>query len=108
MTAGMIGGTILFSADTVNRWVADAPNGGVTLKEKLSGISETLQGVRTASEEVEEMNEDEASEDVQEVVIRQPSLLSNAVSTVTSVATTIGGGTGSGHLPPVVRRHGLV
>ncbi len=89
MTAGLIVGSVIFSAGTVNSWVANAPEIGATLKDKLSGISETIDDVRDASEEVEEMAEGDGSKPVQEVVIRQPSLLDSAVSTLTSFATTV-------------------
>lgn len=89
LTAGFIVGSVIFSAGTVNSWVANAPEIGATLKDKLSGISETIDDVRDASEEVEEMAEADGSKPVQEVVIRQPSLLDSAVSTLTSFATTV-------------------
>ena len=88
-TATVIGGAVVFSAGTVNGWVANAPEIGARLKEKLSGISETLDDVKDASEEVEEMAEGASSEPIQEVVIKQPSLLDSAVSTLTSFATTV-------------------
>lgn len=89
LTATIIGGAVVFSAGTVNGWVADAPEIGAALKEKLSGISDTLDEVKDASKEVEEMAEGDSSEPIQEVVIKQPSLLDSAVSTVTSLATTV-------------------
>ena len=89
LTAAVIVCAVVFSAGTVNSWVANAPEIGITLKEKLSGISDTIDDVRDASKEVEEIADTEGSEPAQEVIIRQPSLLDSAMSTLTSLATTV-------------------
>ncbi len=89
VTATTIAGAVVFSAGTVNGWVASAPDMGVQLKQKLSGISDTLEDVREASEEVEAIAVADTPSPVQEVVIKQPSLLDSAVSTATSLATTV-------------------
>lgn len=88
MTAVAVGVIILFSAGTINAWIDSAPEMGRELKAKLSGLSEAMQGVREASEQVENIAANDETEPVQEVVIRQPSLLDSAVSNATSLATT--------------------
>jgi predicted PurR-regulated permease PerM len=88
LTATSISTVVIFSAGTVNSWFADAPEMGQKLRYKLSGISKTISDVRDASEEVDNLTTADAPPKVQQVVIRQPSLLDNAVSTLTSAATT--------------------
>ena len=89
LTTFLFVSAVIFSAGTVNGWVASAPEIGQTLRTKLSGLSGTLDDVREASEQVEEMAAADGDAPVQEVVIRQPSLLDSAVSTFTSLATTV-------------------
>ena len=89
LTAVSVSTIIIFSAATVNSWVAEAPALGQELRDKLSGVSDTIEVVRDASEEVEDIAGDEGGARAQEVIIRQPSLLDSAVSTATSLAGTI-------------------
>ena len=89
VTATLITVAIIFSAGTVNGWMGDAPEIGQKLKDKLSGISGTIEEVRDASEQVEELAAADKPKAVQEVVIKQPSLLDSAVSTATNFAATI-------------------
>lgn len=89
VTAVSVATIIVFSATTVNSWVADAPELGRELRDKLSGVSDTIEVVRDASQEVEDMASEDGGSRTQEVIIKQPSLLDNAVSTATSLAATI-------------------
>lgn len=89
LTTFLFMSAVIFSAGTVNSWVASAPEIGQTLKAKLSGLSGTLADVREASEQVEDMAVADGDVPVQEVVIKQPSLIDSAVSTFTSLATTV-------------------
>ena len=89
LTAASILTIIYFSATTVNSWVAEAPTLGQELRYKLSGVSDTIEVVRDASKEVEDITSDDGGSRAQEVIIKQPSLLDNAVSTATSLAGTI-------------------
>lgn len=89
VTAVSVSAIIVFSATTVNSWVAEAPELGRELRDKLAGVSDTIEIVRDASQEVEDMASDASGGGAQEVIIKQPSLLDNAVSTLTSMAATI-------------------
>ncbi len=89
VTAVSISLVIVFSATTVNSWVDDAPALGRELREKLSGVSDSIEVVRDASKEVEDIASEAEGANAQEVIIKQPSLLDNAVSTATGLATTI-------------------
>ena len=88
VTAVSVATIMVFSAATVNSWVSDAPELGRELRDKLSGVSDTIEVVRDASKEVEDIASDANGAGAQEVIIRQPSLLDNALSTVTSLAGT--------------------
>jgi predicted PurR-regulated permease PerM len=89
VTASSIAFIIAFSTGTINSLVDDAPAMGRELREKLSGITKTIDEVRDASKEVEDLASADAPPEVQEVVIRQSSLLDSAVSNVSSFATTV-------------------
>lgn len=89
LTTSLFTSAVIFSAGTVNSWVESAPEIGQTLKTKLSGLTGTLEDVREASEQVEDMAAADGATPVQEVVIKQPSLIDSAVSTFASLATTL-------------------
>ncbi|SEN94037.1 AI-2E family transporter [Palleronia pelagia] len=73
----------------VSRWLAEAPEMGRELQLKLRGLTESVEKVKEASEEVEEMAESNGGgERVQKVSIESPGLLDSAVSNAASVGTT--------------------
>ena len=78
----------LLSAGTINSWASEAPSIGRELKVKLADVFKTIDGVKDASNQVEEITTSTNDDSVQEVVIRQPSLLDSAVSTLTGAVTT--------------------
>ncbi|TMM54178.1 AI-2E family transporter [Sulfitobacter sabulilitoris] len=79
---------VVFSAGTVASWANEAPAMGREIQRKLRGVVQTVETVREASEQVEKIGESATSR-VQEVVIKQPSLIDNAMDTVTNVGATI-------------------
>ncbi len=66
------------SAGTVALWSDELPSMGAELQRKLSGMSDTVETVRRASEEVEKISE--GSNAPPEVVVKQPGLLDTAMS----------------------------
>ena len=78
---------IIFSAGTVAGWADEIPEMGAEIQRKLRGVVQTVETVREASEEVEKIGEGKPSR-VQEVVIKQPSLLDSAMDTATRIGST--------------------
>lgn len=80
---------VFFAGDTVRAWTDDAPRIAQELRYKLSGVQETIDAVKDASSQVEEMTA--ASEGApQAVVVQQPGLLNSAMTVAASSATSIG------------------
>lgn len=88
IAAVLIVSSAVFSAGTVNSWMADAPELGQQLKRKLSGITQSIKEVQDATSDVSVLADTDPTNKVQEVVIKQPSLIDSAVSNLTSFATT--------------------
>ncbi|EKE44246.1 hypothetical protein OCGS_1762 [Oceaniovalibus guishaninsula JLT2003] len=72
----------------VSNWIAEAPEMGDVLRQKLEGIFRSVEKVREASEEVGEIAE-QTGGGVQKVAIQQPGILSSAVSNAASIGTTV-------------------
>lgn len=89
VTAVSISTVVIFSATTVNSWMDDAPALGRDLREKLSGVSKQIEVVRDASKEVEDITSEGEPASAPEVIIKQPTLLDNALSTLSGLAATI-------------------
>ncbi len=84
---GIIGG----SAGTVALWSDEIPKMGVEIQQKLRSMSDAVEGVRAATAEVEKMGTEgngAPTAQVQEVVIKQPTLLDSAFDTVTRFGAT--------------------
>lgn len=88
-TTTCIVGVVYFAGETVRAWSQDASGIARELQEKLSGVTDAIESVQEASDQVAEMT---AAPDAgpQTVVIQQPGLLNTAVSLVASTATSIG------------------
>ncbi|WP_370400447.1 AI-2E family transporter [Sulfitobacter sp. JB4-11] len=84
--------TVFFAGETARSWSNDAPSIARELQQKLRGVSETIDAVQEASDEVEEMT-GAPEKGPEEVVVQQPGLLNTAVtvaaSTVTSIAVAL-------------------
>lgn len=87
-SALVIGGVVYFAGETARSWTQDAPEILSELKQKLRGISETIDSVKDASEKVEDAA-NATSAGSQAVVIKPPGLLNSAVSIAASTATSI-------------------
>ncbi|UWR21370.1 AI-2E family transporter [Sulfitobacter sp. S190] len=75
------------SAGTIALWSEDLPRMGQQIEAKLSGMSETVESVREATEKVQEISAGE--EAPQEVVVQQPSLLNSALNTAIKLGGTL-------------------
>ncbi len=80
---GLAGGTIALvvaaSAGTIALWSDELPTMGNQIKIKLSGMAETVETVRRATEEVDKISA--PANGTQEVVVKQPGFLDSAMST---------------------------
>ena len=84
-----IAAIVYFAGETARSWSADASSIARELQQKLRGVSDTIDAVKEASTQVEEMAT--ASDDAPEkVVVQQPGLLNTAVTLAASTATSIG------------------
>ncbi|MEH6646648.1 AI-2E family transporter [Sulfitobacter sp.] len=87
MTGVVIIAVIGGSTGTVALWSDDLPVMGRQIESKLRGVSDTVETVRRATEEVDKINA--APVGTQEVVVKQPSLLNSAMSTSVKLGGTI-------------------
>ena len=79
----IIGGT----AGTIAMWSDELPQMGAEIREKLRVMSDAVEGVRAATEEVEEFSETEGA--TQEVIVKQPGLLDSAFNTIAQIGATL-------------------
>lgn len=87
--AGIVAGGYAVSGP-VSAWMQDAPEMGQQLREKLQGLTESVEKVKEASKEVEGLTEEAGnSGQVQKVSIQQPGILNSAVSNAVSTGTTL-------------------
>ncbi|MBJ3762647.1 AI-2E family transporter [Maribius pontilimi] len=70
-------------------WMEQAPEMGDRLRDKLRGVSESVEKVKEASAEVEEIADQTGDLRVQKVAIQQPGILNSAVSNAASAVTTL-------------------
>lgn len=73
----------------VGEWIDDAPEIGRRLSERLHEFREPVDAVNRASQEVEELANATSDQDVEQVVVRNPGLLSQAADNLGSAASTI-------------------
>lgn len=81
---------IVYAVSTpVSSMLADAPNIGYELRVKLKTLSESVEAMKDASEEMQKIAEATGSDDVQKVVIEQPGLLNYAVSSAVNAGASL-------------------
>ena len=68
----------IFVGDVAQSWSDDAPRIARELQFKLSGVKETVDAVRDASKQVEELAQADGEATARTVAIQQPTLLSTA------------------------------
>ncbi|MDA8585040.1 AI-2E family transporter [Rhodobacteraceae bacterium] len=86
---GVIGGVVYFAGETIRTWSDDIPSIAQELQSKLRGVSDTIEAVQDASDQVEEMASAEPG-GPQQVIIEQPGILNSAVTAAARTATSIG------------------
>lgn len=84
----VVGAAIFFVGETASAWSQDVPEIAQELRQKLRGVAETIDAVKDASEQVEEVAGSSVAE-APSVVIQQPGLLNSAVTVAASTATSI-------------------
>jgi len=81
---------VVYAVSTpVSTMLAEAPNVGNELRAKLQTLSESVEAVKSASEEVQKIAESTESDNVQKVVIEQPGILNYAVSSAVSAGASL-------------------
>ena len=88
LTAAGIAVSVYFSADTVSGWVSESRQMGLMLQQKLAGVTESLENVRAATEDMADIAK-AGSDPVREVTVQPPTLLSSAMSVAANVGATI-------------------
>lgn len=88
MTVALAIGALTLS-QPIGEWISEAPRIGAELRGRLSELREPVEAVSRASEEVEEIAEATSDPSVEEVVVREPGLVSRAATNVGSFASTI-------------------
>lgn len=91
---GMAASLALFVAvmgGQLTAWVDDVPRMGSEIRYKLSSVLQSVEAVKDASEEVEEIASG-TGDDVEKVVVQGPALLTSAVSNAASFAMSLGVG----------------
>lgn len=85
-----IAAVIYFASGTVVGWMDSARSMGTELQTKLSGLFRQLEHVRQAGAEVANMGANgPEGEAVQEVVVKQPTLIDSAMNVVSSAGATL-------------------
>lgn len=87
-----LSGTVILSvvgvaAGTIALWSDELPQMGYQIKIKLSGMAETVETVRRATEEVDRISTPDGG--AQEVVVKQPGFLDSAMSTGMKLGGTL-------------------
>lgn len=75
------------AAGTIALWSDELPQMGIQIKAKLSGMADTVETVRRATEEVDRISTPAGG--VQEVVVKQPGFLDSAMSTGMKLGGTL-------------------
>ncbi|QFT59342.1 AI-2 transport protein TqsA [Sulfitobacter sp. THAF37] len=87
LTALLIMTIVFGTAGTVALWSDELPRMGAEIQQKLRVMTDAMEGVRTATEEVEKITE--AKDGSQEVIVQQPGLLDSAMDTVTRIGASL-------------------
>ena len=77
------------SAGTVATWADEIPSLGNEIRRKLQGWVQTVENVRSATEQVEQITSENGAGAAEEVVVKQPGLLDNAMTTGARIGGTV-------------------
>ena len=87
-TALLILSVVVLSAGTVALWSDEIPQMGREIEQKLSSLSQAVETMRSASEEVDKISNG-GVDNSNEVVVRQPGLLDTALDTVSTTGASL-------------------
>ncbi len=87
--SAIIGGAFWLS-DPISKWMNDIPRIGYVLQYKLASLREPVEKIKKAEEEVKKATNQDTSSDTQEVVVKEPGLLSRAASGAPNVIAGVG------------------
>ncbi|SEV97939.1 Predicted PurR-regulated permease PerM [Cognatiyoonia koreensis] len=85
---GIIGTGVGLLGGSVSSWFDDIPRIEAEVRQKLRGLTDSVEAVQEAAEQVEEIASGEA-DSVQTVVVQQPGLITAAVSNLASFVTSL-------------------
>ncbi len=83
------GGAISMSGP-IAQWVDDIPRIGVELKSKLATLREPVEKLKQAEQQVEEATGEVSDRNVQQVVVKEPGLISRAASGAPDIIAGVG------------------
>lgn len=87
-TAVVVGAFSL--GDPISQWMNDTPRIGFELRRKLSGLQEPVEKLKEAEKQVEKATSQETDGDVQQVVVKEPGLISRAASGAPEIIAGVG------------------
>lgn len=77
-------------SDTISGWIDDAPRLGAEVKRRLENVSESVEAVKKAADDVEKMTSGSTGEtEGERVVVRGSGLLSAAIGSLTGAGTAL-------------------
>ena len=83
------GGAISMSGP-IAQWVDDIPRIGFELKSKLASLREPVEKLKQAEQQVEEATGEASDRNVQQVVVKEPGLISRAASGAPDIIAGVG------------------
>lgn len=86
--SALVGAGILLLGGSVASWFDEIPRISFELREKLRGLTESMDAVQDASKQVEDLARGDENS-VNTVVLQQPGLLTTAASSLASFATSL-------------------
>lgn len=89
--AGVMGIAVLLLGGKVTSWFDEIPRVSFELREKLRGITESVEAVQDASKQVEELAKG-GDDTMNTVALQQPGLLTNLVSNLAGFITSLAAG----------------
>jgi len=89
--AGLMGIAVLLLGGKVTSWFDEIPRVSFELREKLRGITESVEAVQDASKQVEELAKG-GDDTMNTVALQQPGLLTNLISNLAGFVTSLAAG----------------
>ena len=78
LVAGVLGGGAYWLSEPVSKWVGDAPKIGTQLRLKLISLRKPVEKIMEAQKQVEDATTQKAAPGVQQVIVKEPGLISQA------------------------------